>query len=129
MIVVGVGDDQVNENEIVNRIVYMCVDFLFKEYLEDLRCIIDDFCVFQFSVGVYVGFMFLGIIEIDIFQFVLFSDLFEIVCSFLRLCDLIKIYIIREMGNMIIGFKNFFIEWLGLLIVKVNFVVFFLIFK
>lgn len=124
-IVVGVGDDQANENEIANRTAHMCVDFLSKEHLEDSRCTIDDLRALQLSVGAHVGSTSLGIIETDTPQFVLLSDLPEIVRSLSRSCDSTKIHITREMGNMIIGFKNFFIERSGLLIVKVNFGLFF----
>lgn len=117
-IVVGVGDDQANENEIANKTAHLCVDFLSREHLEDSRCTTDDLCALQLSVGAHVGSTSLGIIETDTPQFVLLSDLPEIVRSLSRSCDSTKIHITREMGNMILGFKNFFIERSGLLIVK-----------
>ena len=118
-IVVGVGDENGNETVIANKTAHLCVDFLSREHIEDSKCSNEDLQILQLSVGAHVGTTSLGIIETDTPQFVLLSDLPEVVRSLSRSCDATKVHITKQMGNMIRPFKNFFIERSGLLIVKV----------
>ncbi|XP_062591698.1 guanylate cyclase 2G-like [Saccostrea cucullata] len=117
-IVVGIGDINTNENEIANKTAHMCVDFLTREHMENSDCTPEDLRMLQLSIGAHVGSTATGIVETDTPQFVLLSDLPEVVRSLSRSCDPSKIHITHSMRNMIISFNNFSIERSGLLIVK-----------
>jgi serine/threonine protein kinase/ABC-type phosphate transport system substrate-binding protein len=118
-IVLGVGDPNTDVNEIANKTAHMCVDILCREHLEDSDCTPDDLRMLQLSIGAHVGSTASGIVETDTPQFVLLSDLPEIVRSLSRSCDPSKIHITQEMRSMLLSQNIFSIERSGLLIVKV----------
>lgn len=68
MIIVGMGDiNNNNELSVVMKIVYMCLDIFIYENIEELNCNLDDIWMMLLSIGVYIGILIMGIVEIDIF--------------------------------------------------------------
>lgn len=68
MIIVGMGDvNNNNELSVVMKIVYMCLDIFIYENIEELNCNLDDIWMMLLSIGVYIGILIMGIVEMDIF--------------------------------------------------------------
>lgn len=68
MIIVGMGDiNNNNELSVVMKIVYMCIDIFIYENIEELNCNLDDIWMMLLSIGVYIGILIMGIVEMDIF--------------------------------------------------------------
>lgn len=68
MIIVGMGDiNNNNELSVVMKIVYMCLDIFIYENIEELNCNFDDIWMMLLSIGVYIGILIMGIVEMDIF--------------------------------------------------------------
>lgn len=56
-----------NELSVVMKIVYMCLDIFIYENIEELNCNLDDIWMMLLSIGVYIGILIMGIVEMDIF--------------------------------------------------------------
>lgn len=129
MIIIGMGD--VNNNDelsVALKTAHMCLDILTHENIEDSNCDSDDIWMMQLCIGAHVGTTMTGIVETDTPQFVLFSDLPEVVRSLARSSDPSKIHISMDMRKMLLTSNNFSFERSGLLFVRVSILCFVSIF-
>ncbi|XP_062591697.1 atrial natriuretic peptide receptor 2-like [Saccostrea cucullata] len=119
MIVVGMGEvNNNNEYCVALKTAHMCLDILTHEHIEDSSCSSDDVWMMQLSIGAHVGITTTGIIETDTPQFVLFSDLPEVVRCLARSSDASKIHTSMDLRKKILTTNNFSTERSGLLIVR-----------
>lgn len=121
MIIVGMGDvNNNNELSVAMKTAHMCLDILTHENIEESNCNSDDIWMMSLSIGAHIGTSTTGIVETDTPQFVLFSDLPEVVRSLARSSDSSKIHISMDLRKALITSNNFSSERSGLLIVRVS---------
>lgn len=122
MIVIGVGD--VNNNNkgqnVALKTAHMCLDILTHEHIDDSNCKPEDLWMVKLCIGAHVSRTTTGIVETDTPQFLLFSDLPDVVRSLARSSHASKIHISMDLRKMLLSSNNFSTERSGLLIVRVR---------